>query len=163
MNCPLQKLETRDILLDYAAGRLDAVRATGLERHMAMCSRCAAFRMEQTAVWDALDAWHPAPVSMDFNRRLWHRIDAANVPWYRALGDSLRYSSWKPAIPLAAAVVVIATGFLLDHPGAKVSPVPGVSVSMTEADQVEQTLDDIQLLHQLDVATAPTGTASKRM
>ena len=163
MNCPLQKPETSDILLDYAAGRLDAVRAVGLERHMAMCSRCAAFRMEQAAVWDALDAWHPAPVSMDFNRRLWHRIDTANVPWYRALAGSLRYSSWKPAIPLAAAIMVVATGFLLDHPGAKVSPVPGVSVSVTEADQVEQTLEDIQLLHQLDVATAPNGTTSKRM
>jgi anti-sigma factor RsiW len=163
MNCPLQKPETADILLDYAAGRLDAVRVMGLERHMAICSRCAAFRMEQAAVWDALDAWHPAPVSVDFNRRLWHRIDAANVPWYGALAGLLRYSSWKPAIPLAAAIVVIATGFLLDHPGAKVSPIPGVSVSVTEADQVEQTLDDIQLLNQLDVATAANGAASKRM
>jgi hypothetical protein len=119
--------------------------------------------MEQMAVWDALDDWQPAPVSLDFNRRLWHRIDAANVPWYRALAGSLRLSSWKPAVPLAAAIVVIATGFLLDHPGAKVSAVPGVSVSVTEADQVEQTLEDIQLLHQLDIATAPNGTSSQRM
>ncbi len=163
MNCPLQKPETADILLDYAAGRLDTVRASGLERHMAMCSRCAAFGTEQTAVWDALDSWHPAPVSMDFNRRLWHRIDAANVPWYRALAGWLRHASWKPAIPLAAAVVVVATGFLLDHPDTKVSPAPGVSVSVTEADQVEQTLEDIQLLHQLDLATAPNGATSKRM
>ncbi len=163
MNCPLQKPETADILLDYAAGRLDAVRATGLERHMATCSRCAAFAMEQTAVWDALDAWHPAPLSMDFNRRLWHRIDGANEPWYRPLAGWLRYARWKPAIPLAAAALIIATGFLLDHPVAKVSPVPGASVSVTEADQVEQTLDDIQLLHQLDVATAPRGVTSKRM
>jgi anti-sigma factor RsiW len=163
MNCPLQKPETADILLDYAAGRLDAIRATRLERHMATCSHCAAFGMEQTAVWDALDAWHPAPVSMDFNRRLWHRIDAASIHWYRAFAGSLRYSSWKPAIPLAAAIVVIATGFLLDHPGAKISPVPGVSVSVTEADQVEQTLDDIQLLNQLDLATEPNSPTSKRM
>jgi anti-sigma factor RsiW len=163
MNCPLQKPESADILLDYAAGRLDAVRATGIERHMETCSRCAAFRMEQAAVWDALDAWHPAPVSMDFNRRLWHRIDAAKVTWYRALAGSLRHASWKPAIPLAAAVVIVATGFLLDHPVAKVSPAPGVSVSVTEADQVEQTLEDIQLLHQLDVATAPNSATSKRM
>lgn len=163
MNCPLQNPATADILLDYAAGRLDAVRATGLERHIAACSRCAAFGIEQTAVWDALDAWHPAPVSTDFNRRLWHRIDAANVPWYRALAGWLRRTSWKPAIPLAAALVVIATGLLVEHPGAKVSPVPGVSVSVTEADQVEQTLEDIQLLNQLDVATAPNNATSKRM
>jgi hypothetical protein len=102
-------------------------------------------------------------VSLDFNRRLWHRIDAANMPWYRALARLPRHWSWKPAIPLGAAVVVIATGFLVDHPGAEVSTAPGVSVSVTEADQVEQTLDDIQLLNQLDVATAPRGGTSKRM
>ena len=39
---------------------------------------------------------------------------------------------------------------------------PGVSgVSIVEADQLEQTLDDIQLLRQLD-SVAPSGT-SKQM
>ena len=35
------------------------------------------FRSEQAAVWEALDVWEPAPVSVDFNRKLWRRIDAA--------------------------------------------------------------------------------------
>ncbi|HEX4133513.1 MAG TPA: hypothetical protein VHY84_02730 [Bryobacteraceae bacterium] len=163
MNCPLQTEET-DLLLDYSAGRLDAARAAALTQHMEQCAACAAFRTEQTAVWNALDLWEPAPVSMDFNRRLWQRIDAAAAaPWYQSLRDSLRFTNWKPAIPLAAAVIVIAAGFLLDHPGQQArTPEPGVSVtnvSLREADQVEQTLDDIQLLQQLDAVPSNTGNS----
>ena len=166
MNCPLQREETADILLDYSARRLDPSRTAILERHMETCAACAAFRMEQTAVWDALDAWEPGPVSMDFNRRLWQRIDA-NAPWYRSLIDALRCSNWKPVFPLAAAILLIAGGFVLDHPGVgtavPAASVQGVSVTVTEANQVEQTLDDLQLLHQLDAMIAPNNDSLKRM
>lgn len=153
MICPLQNEETRDLLLDYSAGRLDAARAALLERHMETCAACGAFHAEQSAVWTALDAWEPMPASLDFNRRLWQRIDdAANAPWYRALIDSLRFGGWKPVFPVAVALLVIAGGFLLDHPReTKTAPVPPVQgVSFREADQLEQTLDDLQLLRQLD-------------
>lgn len=161
MTCPLQNKET-DLLLDAAAGRLahrgmDAARQAALLQHMDTCAECAAFRKEQKAVWKALDLWEPAPVSMDFNRRLWQRIDtAAAAPWYESFAEWLRFANWKPVIPLTAAILVIAGGFLLDHPGSK-NTVPGVSV--TEADQVEQTLDDIQLLRQLDGVTPPSGNS----
>jgi anti-sigma factor RsiW len=165
MNCPLQREETADVLLDYSAGRLDAARTTMLETHMETCVECSRFRLEQTAVWDALDVWEPAPVSLDFNRRLWQRIDAAaQAPWYRKLADGWRFGNWKPVLPLTAAILVIAGGFLLDHQGNRTTTrgpdVPGVSV--TEADQLEQTLDDIQMLHQLDSLTTPSGN-SKQM
>lgn len=165
MTCPLQTKET-DLLLDYSAGRLDAARTAVLAQHMDNCPVCASFRTEQTAVWDALDLWEPAPPSMDFNRRLWQRIEAsAAAPWYRNLRDSLRFANWKPVVPLTAAILVIAAGFLLDHPGGQ-TQVPGVSVtnvSLKDADQVEQTLDDIQLLQQLDAVTPPNRGSSKQM
>ena len=165
MTCPLQTEET-DLLLDYSAGRLDAARTAALAQHMESCPVCASFRTEQTAVWDALDLWQPAPPSMDFNRRLWQRIEAAAVaPWYRSLRDSLRFANWKPVVPLTVAILVIAAGFLLDHPGRQ-TQVPSVSVmdvSLKDADQVEQTLDDIQLLQQLDAVTPPNRGNSKRM
>ncbi len=145
MTCPLLTGET-ELLLDYSAGRLpdDA----SLAHHVAGCPGCARFATEQAAVWKALDEWEPAPVSMDFNRRLWRRIDAAAViPWYRNFGEI-----WKPAIPLTAAILVIAAGFLLDHPRVHQPRVPGVTVQ--EAAQVEQTLDDIQLLDQLDTVNS---------
>ena len=157
MICPLRSEET-NLLLDYSAGRLNAARKAFLEQHMDICPSCASFRLDQSAVWEALDLWEPAPVSMDFNRNLWHRIDAAAAaPWYKNLASSLRFASWKPVLPLTAAIAVIATGFLLDHPGAR-NPQSGFSVN--EAEQVEQTLDDIQLLHQLDaVAVLPDGNS----
>src|SRR5580692_9050805 len=87
MTCPLQTKET-DLLLDYSAGRLDAARTAALAQHMDNCPVCTSFRTEQTAVWDALDLWEPAPPSIDFNRRLWQRIESsAAAPWYRNLLD----------------------------------------------------------------------------
>ena len=160
MTCPLQQMEEADLLLDYSAGRLDARRAAMLAQHMETCPECATFRQEQKAVWDALDLWEPAPVSMDFNRRLWQRIEATTAaPWYTVLFESLRFGNWKPAIPLTAAVLLIAAGFVLVHPQTR-SAAAGVSVR--EADQVEQTLDDIQLLHQLDAVTPPGALEEKR-
>jgi anti-sigma factor RsiW len=147
MTCPQQTEET-DLLLDYVAGRLPATQTAALAEHVAGCPNCARFATEQTTVWKALDEWEPAPLSMDFNRRLWQRIDAAAaIPWYKNFG-----AIWKPAIPLTAAIVVIAAGFLLDHPRGAQTRVSGVTVQ--EANQVEQTLDDIQLLDQLDTVSS---------
>jgi hypothetical protein len=155
MNCPLKNDEAT--LLDYAAHRLDATRTAMLDRHTHECPDCAALLLEQAAVWDILDTWEPAPVSVDFNRKLWQRIDAADAaPWYRRLAESLRFGNWKPAVPLAAAMVVIAAGFMLDHPqnraGDKKLAGTPETVSASEAEQVEQTLEDLQLLHQFDSA-----------
>lgn len=165
MNCPLGREETAHIPLEYSAGRLDKSRAAVFERHMESCPECVTFLAEQAAVWDALEAWEPPPVSLDFNRRLWQRIDAADAaPWYERLIESLRFAQWKPVLPLTAAILVIAAGFVFDHPGGKTSVASGPSVassvSVTEAEQVEQALDDIQLLRQLNAATGP-GNAKK--
>jgi anti-sigma factor RsiW len=157
MICPLQSEET-DLLLDYSAGRLNAAKRASVEQHMDTCARCASFRADQAAVWDALDLWEPAPVSLNFNRNLWHRIDAAAAePWYKHLAQSLRFGNWRPVLPLTAAVALIAAGFLLDHPGARKAE---AGFTLNEAQQVEQTLDDIQLLHQMDAGgTTPDGNA----
>ena len=164
IKCPVQT-GAMDLLLTefYVEGaaatrarqELDAETQAALSAHVETCAACTAFRSEQKAVWEALDLWEPAPVNLGFNRELWQKIDAAAaLPWYRNLGDSLR-AYWKPMIPLAAAVLAIAGGFLLDHPGAK-NATPDFSI--VEADQVEQTLDDIQLLRQFDSGTTQGGS-----
>jgi hypothetical protein len=117
------------------------------------CARCAAFRLGQTDLWRALDAWAPAPVSANFNRRLWQRIDEINhAPWHRRLADALRLRAWKPLFPLAAAAIVITAGYIMDHPR-PAQESTGVSVS--EADQVERGLEDMQLLRQFEAASRP--------
>ena len=89
MNCPLQKEETSYLLLDYSAGRSAASSIAGLKSHVEKCPECASFLIQQTAVWDALDVWEAAPVSLGFNRSLWQRIEAAEAaPWYERLIES---------------------------------------------------------------------------
>lgn len=168
IDCPLEFEENIDLLLDYSAGKLPAAKLSMLEEHMGVCSACAAFRVGQAEVWQALDAWEPAPVSMDFNRRLWQKIDAAEAaPWYRKLADSLRMGAWKPALPLTAAVFLVAAGFMMDHrtsvsfsQGTSASSSISDGVSVSEADQVEKTLDDLQLLRQLDAGLANPSPGS---
>lgn len=165
MNCPLLAEDTADVLLDYSAGRLDKTRSARLLRHMETCGACAAFLTEQTALWSALDEWEPEPVSMDFNRRLWQGIDRiAGAPWYRRLADALRVGAWKPAIPLTAAVLIVAAGFMMDHQGTvpfTTSAAGGNGVSVMEVDQVEQTLDDVQLLKQFDSIVTEAGGSTR--
>lgn len=159
MNCPIRTEDTAEILLAYTARRLDSARTVLLEHHMDSCPECAEFRAGQELVWQALDAWDAPPVTADFNRRLYQRIDAEQAaPWYVRLFNT-PWASWKPALPLAAAGVVLIAGFVLDHPASAPSTAPasGIRVTVMEAEQVETALDDLQLLHQLD-SGASNGT-----
>jgi hypothetical protein len=163
MNCPLMSEDTFDVLLDYSAGKLDRIRSARLEQHKLVCAECSAFLAGQIDLWQTLDVWEPEQVAADFNRRLWQRIDGeAAAPWYRKLADALSMGMWKPAVPMAAAMVLVAAGFMLDHQGAR-PPAPAIeaasSVSALDADQVEKTLDDIQLLSQLDASTAEPNSS----
>ena len=163
MICPLLSEDSMAVLLDYSAGRLDQTQTALFERHVESCESCAAFLGEQTSLWQTLGEWETPPVSLDFNRRLWRRIDGLrSQPWYRRFSASVRFGGWKPAIPLAAGVFVVAAGFMMDHRGlTPVSPsaAAGGGVSVIEVDQVEKTLDDIQLLKQLDTSGTETGAA----
>ncbi|MCU1260138.1 MAG: putative transrane anti-sigma factor [Bryobacterales bacterium] len=159
-DCPMKSEEQMDRLLAYCAGRLDADTARTLERHMDACSACAAFRNSQSAVWNALDAWETPSVSADFNRKLYARIDAEDaIPWYRRWLHGVRPVFAQPALPLAVAALVVVAGFQLDHP-ARVTQAPRdpvatatTRVSVTEAEQVEKTLEDLEMLRQFDVSS----------
>src|SRR5258708_6288769 len=106
MKCPCQNDEEMDILLDYSVGRLDAARSALLERHMNECAECGALGLGQREVWSALDDFTAPAPGMDFNRGVWRKIEAtAAEPWYSAMVRSLREGAWKPALPLAAAVL----------------------------------------------------------
>src|ERR1035441_7544551 len=156
MNCPIQTEETAELLLAYTARRLDPAKTAILESHMDVCPECAEFRVRQELVWQALDAWEAPSVTADFNRRLYQRIESEAVaPWYVRLFTT-PWVVWKPAIPLACAALVVVAGFLFDHPLSVNSPAatPAIRVSVTEAEQVENALDDLQLLRQLDSSTA---------
>lgn len=158
MNCPIQTEETAELLLAYTARKLDPAKAAILESHMDVCAQCAEFRVKQELVWEALDAWEAPPVTPDFNRRLYQRIETeAAAPWYKRLFTT-PWATWKPAIPLAFAGLLVVAGFVLDHSTPVTAPTagPAIRVSVTEAEQVESALDDLQLLRQLD-SNAPSS------
>jgi anti-sigma factor RsiW len=168
-NCP-----TEDVLLDYIAGRLDPAQAARFERHADQCAHCAALRTAQAAVWLSLDEWKPAPVSEGFNRELWRRIDAdaESVSWIdewtKPLAAALNLSLWKRVAPLVFAMGLVVTAYVFDHsashPAPQTNPGAPIVVTASDADQLDQALDDIQLLRDVDAASsAPAKPESKVM
>ena len=176
MSCQIRSEEHIDHLLAYSAGKLRGEAAAKLEMHMRTCQDCAMIGKAQSNVWNLLDTWEAKPVSADFNRRLYARIDAAaSASWFdrfsSAVSEFLRPVFARPAFPLAAATLVIVAGFVLDHPGQPLSPngkalhASSVEINKLELDQVESTLDDIEMLRQFDAKQDDTSkeTSAKSM
>ena len=173
MSCQIRSEEHTDHLLAYVAGQLRGEAAAKLELHMLSCEDCAAFGKQQASVWNLLDTWETGPVSADFDRRLYARIDAVeSASWLdravASINEFLRPVFARPALPLAAASFVIVAGFVLDHPGKLLnSPsnqasvrVSSVEINKVVVDQVEATLDDMEMLRQFDPKTDESGKES---
>ena len=152
MKCPIETQENAGLLVDYCARRLNPETTAIVERHMESCLRCQAFRDSQNAVWQALDAWEALPVSVDFDRRLYQRIDSeAHQGWWSRLMGSVRPVLLRPALPLAAAAcLIVVGGFILENPN-RASKDAGATA---EVDQVERTLQDLEMLRQFKIADA---------
>ena len=161
MDCPIKTHENTDWLLDYSAGKLDAERTALVERHMETCLDCARFVEGQRVVWSALSQWEPEEVGADFNRRLYQRIDRARpVSWL----DRLFRPLWRPIVPLAAACLLIVAGVALHAPEAAVHRDNSQArIESIEPEQVERTLDDMQMLRELAVTPQQEQNTPKPM
>lgn len=145
MNCPIKTQENREWLLEYSAGRLDRELTAMVERHVEACPACARFVEEQRVVWDALSQWESPDLSADFNRRLYHRIDQVQPSsWV----ERLLRPFWRPMVPVAATCLLIVAGVALHTPTAGLNPARA-HVESVEPEQVERTLDDLQMLREL--------------
>ncbi len=168
MDCPIRTQENTDWLLDLAAGRLRGERAAELARHVETCGDCAGFVNAQQAIWNALDEWEPEPVSLDFDRRLYKTIEAARpasglARMVRRVIGPLQ-PLWRPVVPLAAACLLIVAGVMLHAPRTLMGPVDSaVRVERIEPEQVERTLDDMQMLRELAVTPEQGEDSSKSM
>lgn len=167
MNCPLQKTEGADLILDYCSNRLEPDQVIAFERHFQNCEECARVVEAQMAVWKALDSYEAMPVSDDFDEKLWKRIEESESrPWWRRIvdGPTLGWSSvfaWKPAMVTVSAcaavfaVMVVTTPSSSTDSGGKPSPVV-VEKAMSERpavdlDQIEGTIEDMDMLKQMGV------------
>ena len=164
MNCPIKSKENTEWLLDYSAGRLDRERAGVVAQHMESCPDCAHFIQSQQVVWNALGEWEPKPVSSDFDGRLYRMIDQKERrSWVSRLFQPLQ-PLWRPLVPVGAACLLIVVGLVLRTPDAAVGPVhPQTRVEAIETEQVERTLDDMQMLRELELTPQPEDKTSKSM
>jgi anti-sigma factor RsiW len=161
MKCPIETREN-GWLLDYAAGKLNAVTRAQIEEHMEACPACRNFARAQQAVWQALEAWEPAPVLMDFDRRLYQRIEQ-QASWWARLTRPLN-PLFRHAVPIAAAAgVVFMAGLLMNRPVAKpAAPAQeSAQVETLAPDQVEHALDDMEMLREFNHLVLPDSSGHK--
>lgn len=143
MKCPMECGEMSEVLLAYCARRLEPETAAIVERHIASCAACRRVCDGQRAVWEALEAWEAIPVAPDFDRRLSGRIEweAAASWWAKArLGKGLA----RRGLPLAAAACLLMAAVGIMEPWGKRGEESAATAM--QADQVERTLEDLELL-----------------
>ena len=106
----------------------------------------------QQGVWESLDEWESVEPSLDFDRRLFEKIEpsAARRPWYLAI-----FPGFRPSFAVGLAALLIAAGTVLrHHPGSDSGGVEGtglVAVEDTEyVDGLHAALDDIEMLVEFD-------------
>jgi len=160
MQCPIKTKENADVLLSYSPGRLTLDVAATFQNHMESCADCRAFSLAQQSTWDALDAWEPMPIPADFNRKLYARIDEYEKTgwwaklWHRSIWTS---GSFGPAMPIATACLTLVVVAMLYLPLNKQSvdmTSPQMKIEGTDLEQIETTLDDIEMFKQLTPTSA---------
>src|ERR1022692_2486991 len=153
MNCPLQTRDNAQLLLDYCTRKLEPESVAILERHIALCSACQEFASRQRAVWEALDAWEAAPVSRDFDSRLYRRIEA-QVSWWDILRRPFRPLShamlWRGVPATAMACLLLMAGVILQRSAIPPTPAPNdmAQADSVQPEQVERTLDAMEMLNE---------------
>jgi anti-sigma factor RsiW len=160
MNCPSANPANSELLLAFSSRKLAPPQAAALERHLAECPACAEFVHRQQALWHTLDRWEAAPISPDFDRRLYQAIEHSPSWWQRLTHSSV------PIFATAAAFLVIA-GVLLDRSvPPQPDPVPVHAVSpradSLQAEQVVKALDEMDALNQFN-SSLQTDPAQSQM
>jgi len=162
MLCPIQNSDNAALLLEYCDRKLDPDTMDRLSRHIGQCPECSQTLAGQRLLWEALDAWEAAPVSLDFNRRLYARIESRQAAgWWSNLFRPALPGSFRPALPVAAACMAVMAVLLFQAPG-EMQLQPQMSTEAIDLEQVEKTLDDLEMLRQLGVALPeqPAGPQS---
>jgi hypothetical protein len=123
----------------------------------------------QRSVWKALDSWSVNPPSGDFDCKLYTRIDeeerssSALEKWVCSIVARWSPFSWRAPVAVAAVCAMVALAILIDIPGAPrvVPPTePQARTEHVDIEQVERTLDDMNMLRQFAPVLQPSDLAS---
>lgn len=152
-----------DLLLGYATGALEAEAQVRVESHLESCRACREFVQGRREVWEALDGWNAPPVSVDFDRRLYARIEQ-DVSWWDRVLMPFRPALIRRGLPIAAAAgLVLMAGIAVDR-STEVKPIPqkaSVQLESLRPDQAEHALEDMEMLQELNGIAAPdTGRSA---
>jgi anti-sigma factor RsiW len=165
MRCPIETQANTELLLAYCSGTLDGEGTARLEEHMGDCPACREFAGGQRAVWKALDTWEAAPVSGDFDRRLYQRIQR-EVSWWDLLLGPFRPLLFRQGLPVAAtAGLVLMAGLLFQHP-ANVRPSAAPESAQVEGlrpEQVEHALDEMETMREFNRLVHPDSADPRKM
>jgi anti-sigma factor RsiW len=163
MQCPRLNGRGAELMMAYTAGTLEPEVQIELERHVSSCEGCREMAAQQKAVWEALDDWRPAPVSADFNDRLYQRIAAEEAAgWWRRPFQMDWSWMFRPAVPVAGACAALMIAFLLKEPVAPRHSTTPLQHKVT-IEQVERALDDMDMLKQMSVTGPAEGQATERI
>ena len=151
MTCPMETGEVAG-LLAYSSRKLSPATTALLERHVGSCSACREFVAGQQGVWQALDGWEAPAIAVDFDRRLYQRIEQ-EASWLDRLMRPLRPLLLRKEMPIAAAAcLVIAAGLIAERPGAVMPSATSAQVETLQPEQVEHAFDDLQMLSEFSYA-----------
>lgn len=162
MRCPLQE-NNPEMLLSYCSRKLDWESGKLVEKHIEVCPECRSMAEGQRAVWEALDAWEAMPVSRDFDRRLYRRIDeedAARGSWLNWLIRPVEALRMRPAVGVAAVCATLFAVFLVRGPDTTAGgfdPGAAAGIEAQDIEQAERALEDIEMLRQLGPVAQATN------
>jgi hypothetical protein len=150
MSCPIERRERSELAAALVSGKLEGWPAGEFGNHVRGCADCRKAVEEQRALWRSLDEWSAPPVSGDFNRRLYARIENEGSWWEVALRRVWGLAG-KRGLPVAAtAGVVLLAGLLLRQPGAPpmASNPESAEVVAVGAEQAESALADMEMMRE---------------
>jgi hypothetical protein len=148
MNCPMENHGNAELLLDYSAGTLETG-AAAVAEHIGNCAVCRELVRTQQQVWSALELWEPAPVSPDFDKKLYRRI-VEEVSWWDMLMRPFRPLTARHGLPLAAvACLLLVAGFLLQQRPEAILPNEANRPETIQVD-AQHALEDLQILGEYD-------------
>ena len=169
MKC-VETMENTELLLAYCARTLDPETTVRLEQHLAVCPSCRELQARQLAVGEALSAWEAAPVSADFDRRLYRRIEAeAHASWWsrllRPLEPMFGPGLFSRGLPVGATLcLLLMASVLLQQSDRIVVPdrdlASDVRLEAVQPDDVQRALDDMDMLRTIRMTVTEAGSVN---
>lgn len=179
MNCPVQKSENAELVLDYFSRQLAPEIQADLERHIENCADCQEVFAAQRAVWNALDLLEEDTaalrVSEEFDWNLKQKIAQEDKSGWMTRTWNRWFASeplaWRPVHSMGMAMSALVLGAAIFVPwnasdrGVSTANNSGSNDEQfitAEVERIETALEDLEMLSVLN-SVKPEPTDQKKM